>query len=189
MDHHREIHVIEVTEAQQLLLAAGELEPTRADLLLSPLDVAALLGRYPEEDHATGEVLEGARVHQPHRGAQHARDLRVVAAGVRGAGGRVGLGMPGDAQAVELADQREGRSVAAAAGHLRAHAGHRQAGARRHPEATERLLHEPGGLHLLESHLGLAADALTERHDLLRASVDRREHPPLQLVPGHGSRC
>src|SRR4029079_1852646 len=142
VDHHREIHVVEVAEADQLLLAARELEAAGADLRLPPLHVAALLGRYPEEDHATREVVERARVDQAHRGPQHARDLRVVTAGVGGAGVRVALGSPGDTQAVQLADQREGRAVAAAPRHLRADAGHRQTAPRRHAAAPDRLLRE-----------------------------------------------
>jgi hypothetical protein len=189
VDHHGQVHVVEVAEAHQLLLAAGELEAAGPDLLLAPLDVAALLGRHREEDHAAREVIERARVHQAHRGPEHPGHLRVVAAGV----GRPGLGirlrMPGDPQAVELADHREGRPIARAATDLAAHPGHREAGTRRHPEAPERRLDERGRLQLLEAHLRLLPDALTETDDLLGAPIDRREHLALQLLPGHGRGC
>ena len=47
---------------------------------------------------------------QPHRDAEHAGDLGVVAAAVRGAGVRVGERVVGGAQAVELADEGEARA-------------------------------------------------------------------------------
>ena len=57
VDHHRHVDVVEVAEPQQLGLAAEELELARPRLAHAPLDVAVLLGRHREEDHAAGQVL------------------------------------------------------------------------------------------------------------------------------------
>ena len=167
----REVDVVEVAEAQQLRLAAEELDAARPRLLHAPLHVAVLLGGHREEDHAAGQVLEGARLEQAHRGAEQPRDLRVVAARVRGARLRIGHRMAGHHQAVELAEQGEGRAVLGAR-RLGAHAGQGQPAARLEAELAEGLLDQPRGLELLEAELGLAPDALAERDDALRVAVD-----------------
>ena len=82
VDHHRQVDVVEVAEAQQLALAAEELQAARPDLLESPLEVAALLGRHREEHDPAGEVLQRPALDQTERGAEESRHLRVVAAGV-----------------------------------------------------------------------------------------------------------
>ena len=176
-----------MAEADQLLLAARELELARLDLPLAPLDVAAFLGRDGEEGDAAREVIEGLGVEEPHRGAQHAGDLGVVAACVRGARLGVGVRVACDAQAVELADQREGRAFAGAPESVRL--------ARRScaspvrgatPRPSERLPHEPRGLDFLEAHLGARGDALADADDLPGPAIDRLEDAPLQLIPRHG---
>ena len=150
------IDVIEVPEAQQLGLAAEELDAPRARLLHAPLHVAVLLGGHREEDHAAGQVLEGAGLQQPHRRAEQARHLRVVAAGVRGP--RLGIRdrMAGHHETIELAEQGEGRAVLDARG-LGPHSGEGEAAPRLQAELAQSLLGEPRGLELLEAELGLAA--------------------------------
>ena len=97
-------------------LASSSGLPSRnsiSPLLLAPetlLDIDELLGRDREKHQLAGEVLGGLGVGQPHRGAEHAGDLRVVAAAVRRAGVRVGERVVGGAQAVELADKGEARA-------------------------------------------------------------------------------
>ena len=63
------------------------------------------------------------RSYQRHRCAQQAGDLGVVTARVRGARGRIRLGMARDDQGVELAQHRERRAVARPAREVRAYAG------------------------------------------------------------------
>src|SRR5205085_2428949 len=93
VDHHRQIHVVEVTEAKELGLAAEELELPRARLAHPPLDVAVLLRGHREEHEAAREVLRSLRLDEAHGGTEEARDLRVVAARMRGARRRIGFGM------------------------------------------------------------------------------------------------
>jgi hypothetical protein len=135
--------------------------------------------------HAPGEVLEGARLEQAHRRAQHPRHLRVVATGVRGAGLRIGHRVPHHHEAVQLPEERQGGAGPRAPGCVRAHAGQRQPGARREAHALEGLRDELGGLELLESELGMAADRFPQRDDLGAAAVDRRTHPLHQQGLGH----
>ena len=85
VDHHRQVHVVEVAEAHQFGLAPEELERARRALAHAPLEVAALLRGHGEEHHAARQVRHHARVVKRHRRAQHSRHLRVVAARVRGA--------------------------------------------------------------------------------------------------------
>jgi hypothetical protein len=179
-DHHGEIHVVEVAEAEQLGLAAEELEPSRAGLLDPPLDIAVFFRGDREEDHPAGQVLEGARLAEPHGRAQQPRHLGIVAAGVSGAGLGIGDRMSRDHQAVQLAEQREGRAVLDARG-LGPHAGEGKAAPRLEPELTERLLGQPRGLELLEAELRLAADALPQTDDALGVPVDGLAHRVLKL--------
>jgi hypothetical protein len=125
VDHHGEIHVVEVPQPHQLGLTAEELEAPLARLLHAPLYVAVLLGGYREEDHAAGELGEGFPVHEPHGGAEQPRHLGIVTAGVRRARRRIGNRMAGHHQAVELAEQRE-RGPVGGAPRLRPHPGERE---------------------------------------------------------------
>ncbi len=94
-----------------------------------------------------------------------------MAAGVRGSRLRIRDRVAGHHQAVQLAQQREGRTVLGAR-RLRAHPGQREAAARLEPELAERLLGQPGGLELLEAELGLAPDALAQGDDALGVTID-----------------
>ena len=174
-----------MSEPQELGLAAQELELARPGLGDAPFDVAVLFGRNGEERDAAGQLVERLGVEEPDGRAQHAGDLRVVAAGVRGAGVGIAFGMAGNHERVELAEHREGRSVTGPATDVGAHAGQRETRPRGQPELLEGFLDEPGGLDFLEPQLRVAADLLTEADDLVRALVDRLVDPLLQLVPGH----
>src|SRR5439155_14514250 len=100
-----------------------------ADLRLTPLDVAALLGGDREEGHPAGEMIEGLGVDETHGRPQHPGDLCVVAARMGGARRGISLWMARDAEAVQLAEQREGRALARAPADIRPHAGHGEPGA------------------------------------------------------------
>src|SRR5262249_58553330 len=129
---------------------AEDLERPRPRRANPPLEIAALLRRHGEEHDAPAQLLERAGVVEGHRRAEHPRDWRIVAAGVGSARHGIGLGMAADDERVELADQRERRSVAFLPGRLRADAREREAGARREPEPLKHLLDELCGLHFLE---------------------------------------
>ena len=169
-------------------LPAGELELPRLDLRLAPLDIAAFLCGHREEDDAPGEMVEGLGVHQPHGRAQHARDLGIVAAGVRGARLVVGLRVSGDAKPVELADEGEGRPLTCPSARLRPHARHGEPRARGEAQPLEGLAHQLCRLDLLEPHLRVAGDALTDADNFLRAAVDGRIDTPAKLLPAGGGR-
>jgi hypothetical protein len=187
VDHHGEIHIVEAAQLDQLLLAAGELELARADLRLTPLDVAALLGRDREEGHPAGEMIEGLGVDETHGRPQHPGDLRIVAARMGGARRGIGLWMARDAETVQLAEQREGRAFARAPASIRPHAGHGEPGARLEAEVLEGLVNQGRCLDFLEAHLRILEDALADADDLVGSPVDRLEDAPLQLVLRHRS--
>src|SRR5438552_812924 len=174
-----------MAEPEQLGLAAEELQPARARLGHAPLDVAVLLRRHGEEHHATAERVERPRVEQSRRGAHQRGHLRIVAAGVGGAGGGIAVGMPGVDEGDELTEQRERRPVARPSRRLRAHAREREAGLRLEPDSGEGLLDQPRRLDLLEAQLRMLADPLAEPDDLLGAPVDGGVHALLQLVLRH----
>src|SRR5882672_386887 len=115
--------------------------------------------------------------------AQQPRHLGIVAAGVCGAGLGIGDRMSRHHQAVQLAEQREGRTVLDARG-LGPHAGEGEAAPRLEPELAERLLGQPRGLELLEAELGLAADALPQADDALGVPVDALADAVFQVLLG-----
>jgi hypothetical protein len=90
--------------------------------------------------------------------------------------------MPGDAQAVELADEGEGRPITGSPARVGPHAGHGQPGARLETERFEGLAHQPRRLDLFESHLCVGGDALAETDDLLGAAIDGLVDAPPKLV-------
>src|SRR5262249_44129860 len=172
VDHHREIDVVQVAEAQKLTLAAQELEPSGAHLVEPPLEIAALLGGHGHERHAAREELEGARFEKADRRADEPRDLGVVAARVCGARHWVRLRVSGDPEGVELSDEGESRPGPGAAGDVRANARQSEAGSRDEAEAAELLRDECRGLQLLEAELGMAPDGLADTDDLVGVALD-----------------
>src|SRR5439155_21223558 len=131
-------------------------------------------------------MVGGLRIQQAHRRAEHAGDLRVVAARVRRARARVALRMARHDQRVQLAEHGERRPVAATATGVGPHTGQREARPRDQSELLERVLDEPGRLDLLEPELGVAPELLAQPDDLLAATVDGLVDPLLQLALGHG---
>ena len=82
---------------------------------------ASVVGAW-ELTYAAREVVGRPRVGEAHRRTEQPRHLRVVAAGVRGAGGGIGLGMTGHHERVQLTQHRERGPVARASRQVRAHA-------------------------------------------------------------------
>ena len=115
MDHHRHVDIVEMALGDEFGLAEQEFDLAPLAPPQALLDIDEFLGRHREKHDFAGEVLGRARRRQPHRDAEHAGDLGVVAAAVRRAGMRVGERVLGGAQAVELAEQRETRAGLAAA--------------------------------------------------------------------------
>jgi hypothetical protein len=171
VDHHGEIHVVEVAEPQQLRLAAEELEPALARLLDAPLHVAVLLSGHGEEDHSPGEVSQGLGIEEAHGGTEQPRHLGIVAAGMSGAALRVRHRMPGHHEPVQLAEQREGGPFLGAA-RLRADAGDGETGLGRQAEPSQGFLHQTRRLELLEAELRVAPDGLAQPDDRVGAAVD-----------------
>ena len=95
---------------EQLGLAEEELELALVAAAKALLDIDEFLGRDREKHHLAGQVPGGADGVEAHRGPEHAGDLRVVAAAMRGAGMRIGERVVGGAQAVELADDGDARA-------------------------------------------------------------------------------
>ena len=112
MDHHRHVDVVEMALGDEFGLAEQEFDLAPLAPPQPLLDIDEFLGRDREEHDLAGEVLGRARRRQPHRDAEHAGDLGVVAAAMRRAGMRVGERVLGGAQAVEFAEQREARARA-----------------------------------------------------------------------------
>ena len=185
MNHHGQVHVVEVAQPQHLRLAAEELELAGARLAHAPGNVAVLLGRHRDERHAAGQLIGDPGIHQAHRAAQEPRHLGVVATRVSGAGLGIGFGMAGHDERVELAEQRERGPRARAAPQVGAYPGDGEAGLGLESQRAQHLFGELRRLELLEAQLGVAANLLAQLHDLVAPPIDRLPHPPLELVPGH----
>src|SRR5438552_13274376 len=110
MDHHRHVDVVEMPLGDELGLAEEELDLALLLAAQALLDIDELLGRHREEDELAGEVLGRPDGGEAHRDAEHAGNLRVVAAAMRRAGVRVGKRVVGGSEAVELANEGEARA-------------------------------------------------------------------------------
>ena len=185
VDHHREVDVVEVPEAQQLGLAAEELQLPRPCLAHAPLDVAVLFRGDGEEHEAARQVRGGLGVEQAHRGAHQPGELRVVTARVRRPRHGIRFGMACHHERIELSEHRERRAVAGLAANVCPHAGDREPALGREPDLRERLLDELCGLELLEPKLRLAPDLLAEADDGVSATVDGGVDLLLQIVFRH----
>jgi len=191
VDHHGQVHVVEVAEAEQLAFAAQELQLPRARLRQAPLEVAALFGGHRKKHHPPRQVFRRPRIDERHRGAEQRRDLGVVAARVDGAGLGIGVRMSRHPQRVEFPEEREPRTLAGEAGKLGPDPGQRQAGLGCEAEPAERVRHEPRGPHLLEAQLGVLPDGLADADDLLGSPINGGADLLLELLfcahQGHSS--
>src|SRR5881296_52485 len=186
VDHHRHVDVVQVSQAQQLALAPQELEPPLADFLETPLEVAALLRGDGHQRQAAGQVLEGLHGHQADRRADQPGDLGVVAARVSRARLRVGFGMAGDDERVELAQEREGRPRPLPAGDVGPDAREREPGERSQAELAELRLDERRRPRLLKAELRMAPDRFAHLDDLVGVALDGLVDASLELVASHG---
>ena len=180
MDHHRHVDVVEMAFGDQFGLAEEELDLALLAAAEALLDIDELLGRHREEHQFPGEVLGCARRREAHRDAEHAGDLGVVAAAVRGAGMRVGERVVGGAQAVEFADEGEARPGRVAAD-AALDPGQREAGSGAEAEGGH-AGDERRGLGLVEPGLGVMEDGFAEFDDLVAVALDRLAHRPFQFV-------
>src|SRR5581483_11769372 len=71
VDHHRHVHVVERAQAEQLGLAAQELEAALASQLQPALQLDVLLGRHGHQHHAPRQVRQGVALDETVGHAQH----------------------------------------------------------------------------------------------------------------------
>ena len=110
VDHHRQIDVVESPQAQELRLAAQELELACLRLLEPPFEVDVLLGRDREEDDVARQITHRVCFDQRLRHADQVGELGVVPARVDDPGRRVGARMLGYRQSVQLTEDAHGRA-------------------------------------------------------------------------------
>ena len=169
-----------------------DVELKREALLLgtsSKMGRTDTIGRHGEENDASRKVFEGLRPDEPHGGPQEPGDLGVVAAGMsrarRGIRDRVSC----HHQPVELAQQREGRTVRLAACHA-THAGEGKPTLGLEPDLPHGLLDKPRGLELFEAQLRVLPDRLADLDDLLALAVDGLADGAFDVITGgHGGSC
>src|SRR5213593_660844 len=185
VDHHCQVDVVQVAEAQQLALSAQELEAPRANLVEPPFEVAALFGGDGHERHAARETVHGPGPHEADRRAHKPRDLGVVAARVDRAGGPIRLRVSGDHESIELAHEGKRGAGPRAAGGIGPHPRDREPGPRGEAELSKLRLHQRRRPQLLEAELRVAPDRLPDGDDLVGMALDRFVDAVLELFPGH----
>ena len=100
--HDADVDIIKLAEANEFLLSAEEPELSLFPEFVAIGDLHILLGRNAHEDDVAVELLHQAGVVQRVGDRRDGSELRVVAAGVDGAGRRIGVGMVGHQDRVEL---------------------------------------------------------------------------------------
>src|SRR6266849_1974424 len=186
VDHHGQVDVVQVAEAQQLALSAQELEAPRANLVEAPFEVAALFGGDGHERHAAREAVHGSGPHEADRRAHKPRDLGVVATRVDRAGGPIRLRMSSNHERIELSHERKRGAGSRATGGIGPHARDREPGPRGEAELAKLCLHQRRRPQLLEAELWVAPDRLPDGDDLVGMALDRFVDTVLELFPGHG---
>ena len=134
-------------------------------------------------------MLEGLGADEAHGGPEHAGDLGIVAARMGGACLRIGDRMPGHDQRVQLSQQREGGPVLLAS-RFAAHARDGEPALGLEPDLAHGVLDQARGLELLEPQLGVLANRVADRDDLLALAVDGLADCALHVIAcGHGGSC
>jgi hypothetical protein len=180
MHHHRHVDVVEGAHAQQLLLAGQEFDPALRPQLQAFFDLDELLRGDGDERHSTGQRRHDPAVDQPKGDPQHGGDLRVVAAGVRRAGGGVMLRMLPRQQRVQLAQDGHGRSAGAALDN-RFDAGQAQPGLTPQSQLSEPVRHDAGRPLLVVTQLRGGEEITPDSFDGVPTRVDRAAHGALQI--------
>ena len=186
VEHHRQVHVVEMAEPNELRLAGEELDLVARLALHALVDVDHLFGRNREEHQRTAELRQHHGGQEPHGGAHHPGHLRVVAAGVGRAGAGIGMGVVRHPERVQLAQNGQGGAGTAAV--LTAlDAGDGQTLLRIEPELPEPRGHELRGPDLVEPRLRVPENRFAEIDDFPSAGIDDPAGFGLEFLPGgHG---
>jgi hypothetical protein len=150
----------------------------------SSTSINSSAGTAKKHDFA-GEIFGNPGLAQRQRRAQHAGDLGVVAAAVRGTGNGIGERVLGSAQAVQLADKRHPRArpVPLEPGLDPSQC---QTGLRHQAERREPLGNQRRGPGLVKAGFGMAQNGFAEPDNRLAVPIYRRAHGALHFVlAGH----
>ena len=182
--HHGHVNVVQLAQPDELGLAAQELNAARPAQLVPVLDLDVLLGGHGEQGDAARQGLHDPRGLQAHGRRDHRADLAVVAAGVGRARGRVGVGVAGHDQGVELAHDGHGGASPPGVQH-RSGTSQRDAPLDRNAQRGQLVGDDPCRALLPESGLRVIEDVLRYPHGLTAPAVDLRAGEGLQLISGH----
>jgi hypothetical protein len=181
VDHHRHVDIIEMAFGNEFGFTEHELDLALGNARRSLLDIDEFFGRDRKKDDLAGKMFGDLRISQPYGGPQHPGNLRVVAATMRRAGGRVGERVLRGAQTVELANKGEPRSRGRP-GQPPLDASQREPGTRRQPQGAHALGYKGSGLDLVEARFGVAQDRFAKIDDRVGMAVDRLANRALQFA-------
>lgn len=133
----------------------------------------------------TLERISDVRIAQDRRNGEHRPNLRMVAAGVRERRVRVGEGVSGNNEGVELAHDGDPRTLSRAC-EVGAHAGERKPVSVGQSEAVEPLTHEARGALLAEPSLRVLVDVSGHVDSGGRVLLDELARPLSHLRHVHG---
>ena len=183
MNHHCQVHIVEFAEFDQFGLAAEELDFALAAQFVPVFDFNVFLGRNGNQSDTAAELGKDLGLVQADGGAEEHSNLAVVAAGVGGAGVRVGVGVFVDDKGVEFAEQSH-RRAGRAAEQVGADAGQSQAGAERDAQFSQFAGDQLGGLELPIARFRLAEDSLGQGDNFVGPGVDGGKNLAFQFVAG-----
>lgn len=124
----------------KLLLSVEGLYFSRPNQRFAAAYVDALLGENRHEPHRSVQLPHCAAVRKPNRRAVQRALLHIVSAGVRRAGGLVGIGIIGQKNRVQLSHERD-RGFVASSAHIRRQAGYRLLRSAGKPQRRKRRPH------------------------------------------------
>ena len=151
--HNRHINIVELTQADKLLLAAQELDTLLITKGHAPLHLDELLGGHGEGHNGTRKLGQDLRHLEPRNGPQHHPNLGVMAAGVGGPSLGVGAGVLGNQQRVHLPNDRHFGAGSSTPLDLPFDPGKGQTVAIGNPPKVELPGHQARGLGLREARL------------------------------------
>ena len=178
---HHDVHIVQGPDPQQLALAAAVADQALLPHLVAFFDLHIFFRRHAEEHHIAVEGGGDLRISQGQGGAHHTGGLGVVAAAVGGAGLRIGVGVVGDGQSVELPHQADGGAVAVRF-QIALHAGDGKSLLCPQAQALHRLREFSGGAMLLKAQLGVGPEVLRKGDDLILVRIDPRTDLLFDLV-------
>ena len=184
--HDADVDIVELAEADKLLLSAEEPELALLPQLVAVGDLHVLLGGDAHEHDVAVELVHQTRVVQGEGDRRDGGELRVVAAGVDRAGDRVRVRVVRHEDRVQLAHHGDAEHGPRALEGLD-DAGIGDARPRLPAEAPEQRSELLRRLVLLEAELGLSGHGIGEGEDVVSARVDRRAGQFFQFFFGSHS--